>query len=600
MIYLVKEVYSLLNPIQKRQFWILQLLVVTMAIFELLSIAIIFPFIAIVSDPALITENALIYDIYYSLSFQSQNNFLLFLAFCVLFFLTTASLVSVFTTWRLAMFASKVGIDVADRLFIHYLSQSWLFHARRSSSNLTKNIATESIRYSDFVIQPLMQINAKIVLSFLIAVSITIYNPIVALSAISIFLTVYLVLYFFVRVKLQENGEMLSKYNGERFNLMSQGFGGVKDVILLGTKSFFIEKFVKAGSVFANARGVNAGLSQVPRYMIELIAFGSIILLIIYLLFDNNNKIEAILPILSVYAFAGLKLLPAIQQVYVNLSQIKGNISAFDEIKSDLILASKSDKLASDDIDKKNHRMKIAESIKIDNVFFSYEQDRPVLNGINLEIESNQVVGIVGNSGSGKSTIIDIILGLISPQTGSLRVDGNVIDKNNVREWQNSIGFVPQSIFLTEGTISQNIAFGIPDELIDLEQVNKSLELAHLSELVNNMPKGLDTKVGERGIQLSGGQRQRIAIARALYFGADILVFDEATSALDGITEKMIMDAVHDFHGSKTIIMVAHRLKTVKQCDVIYFIDNGIVSDKGTYEELIQSNEKFRKMAHHS
>ena len=599
MIGLIREIYSLFTPGQKRGFWWLQLLVVMMAIFELLSIAIIFPFIAIVSDPALISENPLINQLYSYFYFESYNDFLLLLAFFVLFFLTTASLVSVFTTWRLAMFASKVGVDVADSLFKHYLSQGWLFHARRSSSNLTKNIATESIRYSDFVIQPLMQVNAKIVLVLLISVSITIYNPIVALSAIGLFLTVYLVLYYFVRVKLQENGEMLSKYNGDRFNLMSQSFGGVKDVILLGTKSFFIDKFTYAGNKFAHARGVNAGLSQVPRYLIELIAFGSIILLIIYLLFDNDNKIELILPILSVYAFAGLKLLPAIQQVYVNLSQIKGNISAFDEIKTDLILASKNkDNNAFFDINKKC--MKVKSNIQVDNVSFSYEEGQPVLDGLDLEIKANQVVGIVGNSGSGKSTIIDLILGLITPQEGSITIDGCVINENNLREWQNSIGFVPQSIFLTEGSISQNIAFGIPDDLIDVDQVIRSVELAHLTDLIEKMPKGLDTKVGERGVQLSGGQRQRIAIARALYFGADILVFDEATSALDGITEKMIMDAVHDFHGSKTIVMVAHRLKTVKKCDIIYFIDNGKVSDKGSYDELVQKNEKFRRMASHS
>lgn len=217
-----------------------------------------------------------------------------------------------------------------------------------------------------------------------------------------------------------------------------------------------------------------------------------------------------------------------------------------------------------------------------------------------MSVPANSVVGIVGPSGSGKSTLIDILLGLIEPQSGQLKIDGEGITDQNLRAWQNTIGFVPQSIFLSEGTIAENVAFGIPEKEIDFNQVKKVLNLAHLNDLVQSLDDGVHTKVGERGVQLSGGQRQRIGIARALYHEAEVLVFDEATSALDGITEKLIMEAIHDFSGQKTIIMIAHRLKTVQKCDQIFFLDQGRVLDQGIYSELLEKNLIFREMAAHA
>ena len=224
-----------------------------------------------------------------------------------------------------------------------------------------------------------------------------------------------------------------------------------------------------------------------------------------------------------------------------------------------------------------------------------------MLRDVSLEVLVNQTIGIVGPSGSGKSTLIDVLLGLIDPDEGSISVDGvEIAGFESKRAWQNSIGFVAQSIFLSEGTIAENVAFGIPKDQINLQQVKQALKLAHLDEMVQSLDKGIHTKVGERGVQLSGGQRQRVGIARALYYKAEVLVFDEATSSLDGVTEKMIMEAIHEFSGQKTIIMIAHRLKTVKKCDQIFFIDKGQVVDVGKYNELIERNEHFKNMAKHS
>jgi HlyD family secretion protein len=302
--------------------------------------------------------------------------------------------------------------------------------------------------------------------------------------------------------------------------------------------------------------------------------------------------------VLSIYAFASLKLLPAVQQIYVNLSQVKGNLSAFDAIKIDLNNALVREEIET--IEGKGdarETLKIKRCLNVNNVSFEYAKDQAVLRDVTLEISVNQTIGIVGPSGSGKSTLIDVLLGLIDPYEGSISVDGYPIGLNKKRAWQNSIGFVPQTVFLTEANILENIAFGLPNEKIDLKRVGLAIELAHLSDLIARLPNGLYTKVGERGVQLSGGQRQRIAIARALYFDVDIIVFDEATSALDGESEKMIMDAIHDFHGSKTIIMIAHRLKTVERCDAIFLLENGAITDSGSYSDLLIRNEKFRNMS---
>jgi len=240
-------------------------------------------------------------------------------------------------------------------------------------------------------------------------------------------------------------------------------------------------------------------------------------------------------------------------------------------------------------------------SIAFCNVSFTYPGScYPVLNDLNIEVKANSVIGFVGASGSGKSTIIDLLLGLIEPDNGEIVIDGSPVTESNKRSWQNSVGFVPQSIFLSDSSITENIAFGIAKPQIDLEKVNRAANMAHLSDMIAELPQGMQTTVGERGVQLSGGQKQRIGIARALYNDPDVLVLDEATSALDGITEKLIMDAIHDFSGKKTIIMIAHRLATVKKCDVIFLLDQGKIIDSGTYDELESRNDVFKKMTEHA
>lgn len=596
MLKVIKQLFVLLTDKQLKQFYLLQVLVVIMAFTELLGIASIAPFMALVGDISILETNGVFAQLYQLSGLNNPMDFLFYTGVIVLVMLTFSTVISMFTTWRLSIFGARIGTEIADRLYTYYMQQSWQFHASGSSAQLTKQVSTEAARISSQIVQPLMIMNSKLVLALFISISIVIYDPVIAILGLFIFSLAYFVLYRLVRQKLESNGQQLSEVSTRRFRLMNEGFGGIKDVLLLNRSHDFITRFHDSGKVFARAQGTNIAISQVPRYFIELIAFGAMISLVLVLIKVHSGNLGEVLPILAVYALAAFKLLPALQQIYSSLSQIKGNTAAFEAVKDDLERSFDSQKTSSDTVVSTSIDLK--RSIKLSNIEFTYPgKERPAVDGVNMSIPVNSVIGLVGSSGSGKSTLIDLLLGLLTPQQGGIYVDDIRITADNKRAWQDLLGFVPQSIFLSEGSIAENIAFGIPAKDISLKKVNKALKLANLTELVEQLPDGVNTRVGERGVQLSGGQRQRIGIARALYHEAEVLVFDEATSALDGITEKIVMDAIHEFSGQKTIIMIAHRLKTVEKCDLIYFMEHGKIIDYGTYQELVIRNVKFKEMA---
>jgi ATP-binding cassette, subfamily B, bacterial PglK len=595
---LIGNLFNLLSPYQRKRFYILQLLVILMTIVEIIGVASIIPFMALVGDMTQLEQDTFFAKFYQMSGINSESQFVFILGICVLITLFISMIISVFTIWGLSMFANKIGTEIADRLYAHYLNQNWLFHASGSSAQLTKKIATETMRVTGGILVPLMYLNSKVILSLFMSIAIFIYDPKVAAIGLSVFAISYFLLFKVVRNRLNKNGISISEVNEERFRLMNEGFGGIKDVLLMGRDNNFINRFNNTGKTLAYSQGTNIALAQAPRYFVELLAFGSMILLILYLLASHNGNLGIILPIISVYAIGTIKLLPAFQQIYSSIAIIKANIPALQSIKQDLY-----DSLPRREISKKVEKSYLhpKKQISLENVRFTYpNKQEPALDELSMAIPINSMIGVVGPSGSGKSTLIDILLGLIEPDHGKLKIDNQIVNSKNCRSWQNTIGFVAQSIFLSEGSIAENIAFGIPNNEIDFKQVENAINLAHLSELVSSLRQGIHTKVGERGVQLSGGQRQRIGIARALYHKAEVLVFDEATSSLDGITEKMIMEAIHEFSGEKTIILIAHRLKTVQKCDNIFFINDGKVADQGTYDELIGKNELFKNMSMHA
>ena len=595
MFKLVKQLFSLLTSRQRKQFYMLQILVVFMAIMEIVGVASIIPFMALVGNMNQLQEETLIAKVYEASNIGSETQFLFLLGLCVMITLFIATSISTFTIWKICMFTNKIGAEISERLYTHYLKQDLLFHSSGSSAILINKIAIDTIRVTSAILLPLMNLNAKSILALLMVLSIFAFNPFVAIIIFTIFGISYSILFTFVRMRLLRNGRIITMVNEKRFRLMNEGFGGIKDVLLLGRDIDFINRFNETGNTLAKSLGTNDALASVPRYIMELVAFGSMIAVVLFLIVYYENNLGLILPILSVYALAGVKLLPAFQSIYTCIAKIRASTPAFESIEHDLI---NSKEIKYSPSVQKHTLIAPKKHISLENITFKYpDKEDKVLSEVNMLIPVNNVIGIVGPSGSGKSTLVDILLGLIEPQHGNLKIDGEVIDKKNCRSWQNSIGFVAQSIFLSEGSIAENVAFGIPHDQINLNKVHQALRLANLNELIDSLDEGIHTKVGERGVQLSGGQRQRIGIARALYYKSAVLVFDEATSSLDGISEKIIMEAINNFSGKKTIIMIAHRLSTVQKCDQIFFLDKGKVIDKGTYQELIETNEYFRNMA---
>lgn len=594
----IQRLFKLLTDDQRKKLFRLQLLVVLMAFTEVAGVASIGPFMALVGNIDQLHGDGLLGQLYSATGLKSERQFLLWLGIGVVFSLAVAAVISMYTVWRLSLYAQQIGVELSTRLYSHYMQQPWLFHASGSSSQLTSHIVQECNRITGQVIQPLLHMNAKAVMATVMATAVFLYNPVVAITGLVIFGVAYALLYQTVHLYLDRNGKAISRNNQQRLKLMNEGFGGIKDTLLLGRQVNFNQRFEFASRQVGRARGITQGLSQAPRYIMELLAFGGVIFLVLYLLTVYEGNLGLILPVLSVYALAGYKLLPAFQQIYINLAQVKGNLSAFDNLEPDLIA---SQDTVCNSRPQEAGRLSPKTGIRLESIHFTYpgKADK-ALDGLSINVPIHQVIGLVGASGSGKSTAIDILLGLIEPQMGRLMVDGHVVSGEQKRAWQNNVGFVPQSIFLADASIQENIAFGLPPEEIDDARVKRAAKIAHLDEFLEHLPEGLDTRVGERGIQLSGGQRQRIGIARALYDDAEVLVLDEATSALDGITEKLVMDAIHDFSGQKTVVIIAHRLATVKQCDCIYLMEKGRVIDQGSYHDLCVRNVLFKHMTEHA
>ena len=592
---LIKQFFSLLTTQQRKKFIWMQLLVILAAFGEIIGIASIIPFMTLVGDTNILNEPNYLSNLYANSGFNTELEFVFMVGVFVLIALVLSSCISIFTIWRLSMFAAQIGTEIGDRLYNFYLKQNWLFHSSINSSELTNKVVNETTRITNGILMPLVTMNARIALAFFMLTGLFIYDPLVATTGVFVFGIAYVFLFIFVRSRLLFNGKKISEIYGARYLLLNEGFGGIKDILLYGRANSFVNRFNNSGMKLAYSLGNNQALTLTPRYFIELIAFAIIIILTLYLILNHQGDLGIVIPLLSVYAVAAIKILPAFQQIYLSVANIKASMPAFEAIEEDL---SKSMLLDNKTLEFDERYLQPKEKILIENISFTYPKKfEPVLNNANVSIPINSVIGIVGPSGSGKSTLIDVILGLIEPQKGNLKIDELIVDSNNLRSWQNCIGFVPQSIFLSEGSILENITFGIEDSKIDFDRVDRVIKLSHLDELISTLEDGIYTKVGERGVQLSGGQRQRIGIARALYKKSEVLVFDEATSSLDGISEKMIMDAIDSFIGKKTIIIVAHRLKTVERCDKIFYFDKGAVLDEGSYDELIERNPSFKKMA---
>jgi ABC-type multidrug transport system fused ATPase/permease subunit len=602
MFNILLKIYSLLDENQKKKLFFLQLLIVITSLLEVGALFLAGQFMFLVTDIENFNRNENFYYLYSFFAFSNEQKFILTFSFLVMVFFIITAIISIFTIWKLSMYGVAVGIEISNKLFNYFVNQEWLFYTKNNSSTLINKISIETGRVSASIIMPLMHMNARIVLCIFIIISIFIYDFFSSLVGLSVFLFSYLILYKNVQSKLYKLGISISNTQSARIKIMNETFGSIKEILLYGRADFFREDYQNQSKKYADAYGMTQALSSMPKYMIELIAILFLSTLLLAMAFNNNVDLKNILPFLAIFGFAIFKLLPALQQIYLGISSIKSNLSAFENIQNEIEIIKK-EKYGTLDKEKlyitKRDKLILRKEIILKNISYQYVENRNVLSNINMRINKNTIVGLAGPSGCGKSTLADIIMGLIEPLEGNIFLDGKEISKEKKikRRWQNSIGYVSQSIYLTDASISENIFFGLDKKNIVPEKMNKCIKMSNLEDLVKELHSGVETIVGEKGIKLSGGQRQRIGIARALYHEMDFLVFDEATSSLDGISEKKIMNSIENLSGKKTILLITHRLSTLRNCDIIYFMNQGKIVDSGNYSYLISKNKLFQKMS---
>ena len=438
-------------------------------------------------------------------------------------------------------------------------------------------------------IKPIMNLITFSAITIMLIILLILVDPKLSLIVGFILGSAYGIVYKFTRSFLKRIGDERMKANEERFTIITEAFGAAKEIKIGGLEQVYTKRFSGPAKLSAQHSASSQLVSNLPRFFLEAIAFGGLVLMVLYLMSRSGTFIEA-LPIISLYAFAGYRLMPAIQQIYVSLTQLRYIGGSLDALYEDLINIQSI---------KQNYdypSLLLKKNISLNHIHYHYpNSSRTALKNIKISIPARTTVGLVGSTGSGKTTLVDIILGLFEAQQGTLEVDGQVISKHNVRSWQSSIGYVPQQIFLADDTVAANIAFGTDSKDIDQEAVKNAAKIANLHEFViNELPLKYNTTIGERGVRLSGGQRQRIGIARALYHSPQVLILDEATSALDNLTEQAVMDAVHNIGKNITIILIAHRLSTVKKCDTIFLLEKGELKSQGTFEELAKVSDHFR------
>ena len=582
---------------KKEKFQISLLLIgsIIMAFFEVVGVASILPFMSMVLDPDQISSNQILSFLFNFFNFDNVETFLFYSGVTVLVLLAFSNFFSAFMYWAITYFSKMQGHIISMRLLKHYLSNNYLFFIERNSSDLGKNILSEIDRVVKGVVLQALQAISKAILTIVVFTFLIYINPFIAIISVLSIGGAYFIFYIISRSYLSTIGEKQSIALFHRYRTVDEAMMGIKDIKLKSLERNFIGRFRQPS--IDNARFSAQGLviAILPRYLLETVAFGGIISIILILL-SNDVLISEIIPVLSLYAVAGYRLLPAVQNIYSAQSMIKYNRPALMIIINDLkeIEIEEKNEL-SNEVDQ---MIKFDKKITVNDIFFKYPKSKKnVIDGISLSIFKNTSIGFAGSTGSGKTTLIDLILGLLDPKKGNIIVDDTIINNQNLLSWQNKISYVPQTIFLIDESISSNIAFGIKREEIDHDKVAKAAQLANLDRFVEDLPEKYDTLVGENGVKLSGGQRQRIGIARALYNEPEVLVLDEATSALDGITENYVMEAIESLSNKLTLIIVAHRITTIENCDMIYFLEEGKIKDYGTYNELISKNSQFKKMA---
>jgi ATP-binding cassette, subfamily B, bacterial PglK len=560
---------------------------------EVLGTGAIGPFISIATNPEIIKNNSQLNTIYQYLNFSSDKQFLIVLGIILIVAFYLKAFFS-FNAQKLVFeFGYKLRGKLSYQLMKTYIQAPYSFHLKVNSATLIQNVVTSTDMVCIGVVMPLLtSISNTVIVLALILLLVTTNS--IALILIAMIMLIAIALLYPMKERLARWGSEGWAASKEMIQIMNHGLGGFKETRVLGCESYFESQMEQQTKRYAYNNTMAAAYGNLPRFVVEAFMISFLIgftLLFIKLEPENSQNLTSVL---GIFALASIRLLPATGNLISGINVIRANIHALDRLFLDL-KELETNKILSDNdphlpIQKKIKPVLFNELITLEHLTYQYPTAKKnALQAIDLTIEKGQSIGLIGKSGSGKTTLVDVILGLFIPQSGDIKVDGISIYEN-LRAWQNQLGYVPQSIFLTDDTLERNIAFGVPDAEIDRNRLRKAIEMAQLSEVVEQLPNGVDTMVGERGVLLSGGQRQRVGIARVLYYQREILVFDEATAALDTETEKLVTEATKALAGSKTIIIIAHRLSTIEHCDRIYQLEQGKIIKSGTYQEVILGN----------
>ena len=597
MVGAVRKMLRLLDGRERRNFYIVMMLALLASLVEMVGVASILPFLAVLADPATIETNTFLSTLYTWLGFSTTSGFLAFLGVGVLGLVTFSLVVRLAAIFAIARFSNRRSFSISSQLVENYLRQPYTWFLQRNSSDLGNIVLVEVDRAVGGALIPAMRLLAHATVVVALLVLLLMIEPMIALLAGAVFGGSYVIIFLFSRRTLSSIGNVVLRANHERFKIVGEALRGIKDVRIRGSEEAFLHQFRIPARRLANARSVAMVIAEMPRYILETLAIGGMVVLILVLLRGDATTLLGILPTLGVFAFAGIRMFPALQGIYREFSQLKVHVPVVDAVYADM-METRANAMDWADVPA-GGGLRLADRLELEKVSYAYPAaERPSLVDLDLTIEARSTIGIVGGTGAGKTTLVDLVLGLLRLQSGAIKIDGVALTAENLRAWQRNIGYVPQQIFLTDDTVAANIAFGTPADRIDMAAVERAAKVAELHDFVlSQLPEKYLTKVGESGVRLSGGQRQRIGIARALYRDPDVLILDEATSALDNLTERAVMDAVHNLGHAKTIVMIAHRLSTVRACDEIIMMEGGKIVARGSYDELLGTSQKFRAMA---
>lgn len=599
MQYFLKIIF-LLNPKEKKRLLLLFFLSVIMAILDIVGISSIMPFFAVLANPTLINTNNILNKTYNYFNFSTNNEFLLFAAIFAFITITISLIFKAFNTYALNRYTRLTNARVSSSLLKIYFEKPFPWYTTVHRPYLINNISSIVGNVISGGLQSILIITTQSILSFAILITLFIANSEIAIILGIIFSIIYSIIIYFTSNILNNLGKDRVKASQDMLSRLNEIFSVYKSIKISNLEEFYGKQYEKPLYRNAKIHSYIDILSILPKFFIESISIGLMLIIIIFLLSNNSESFAEIVPLLSLYAFATYRLMPSLQKLYSGINSFKFSWPSIDLIYSEFkdSRKKKDSKVKTKSKFDNLNQISFKKNIVLKNIHFQYPgSDFQALKGINLDIKKNNIIGLVGETGSGKSTTIDIISGLLRAQKGAFEIDGKNISSIDIKSLQNSIGYVPQQIYLNSSTIMENIAFGVESKNIDIKLIERASKIANLHNDVINMPEGYQTNVGDLGIKLSGGQCQRVAIARALYHRPEILIFDEATSSLDNFTEEAVINSIINLKNEITIIMIAHKLNTIKKCDNIYLFKNGKIVDEGKFRDLKLRNKFFQRMS---